>query len=84
MIIDIESNLVSRVLHKRVQRDVCHIDAYEDSQHYKNTSIKIYLEFYHQKKKIKSFQMTNSGMFHISAQKHRLWVLVRTASARRF
>ena len=27
-----------------------------------------------------SFQTKNSDIFHISAQKHRLWVLVRTAS----
>ena len=33
-----------------------------------------------QPKKAK-FQIINSDVFHISAQKHRLWVLVRTASA---
>ena len=31
--------------------------------------------------KNESFQMKNSDIFHTSAQKHRLWVLVRTASA---
>ena len=27
------------------------------------------------------FQTKNSDIFHISAQKHRLWVLIRTASS---
>ena len=31
-------------------------------------------------KKNENSLMKNSGSFHISAQKHRLWVLVRTAS----
>ena len=36
-------------------------------------------------KKLEIFQIKNSDSFHISAQKkHRLWVLVRTASVRRF
>ena len=30
--------------------------------------------------KTENFQIKNSDIFHISAQKHRLWVLVRTAS----
>ena len=34
--------------------------------------------------KNENLQMKNSDNFPISAQKHRLWVLVRTASARRF
>ena len=34
--------------------------------------------------KIAIIQIKNSDIFHISAQKHRLWVLVRTASSRRF
>ena len=34
--------------------------------------------------KNEKFQIKNSDIFHISAQKHRLWVLVRTASLRRF
>ena len=34
--------------------------------------------------KMAIFQIKNSDSFHISAQKHRLWVLVRTASPRRF
>ena len=34
--------------------------------------------------KIWKFSDKNSDILHISAQKHRLWVLVRTASARRF
>ena len=34
--------------------------------------------------KIEKVQIKNSDTFHISAQKHRLWVLVRTASPRRF
>ena len=36
------------------------------------------------KKKNEKFLDKNSDIFPISAQKHRLWVLVRTASARRF
>ena len=32
-------------------------------------------------KKIENFQIKNSYIFHISTQKHRLWALVRTASA---
>ena len=35
-------------------------------------------------KKIEKFSDKKSDIFLISAQKHRLWVLVRTASARRF
>ena len=31
-------------------------------------------------KKNENLQIKNSDVFHISAQKHRLWVLVRTAS----
>ena len=34
--------------------------------------------------KKEKFQVKKSDIFHISAQKHRLWVLVRTASPRRF
>ena len=34
--------------------------------------------------KILKFSDKISDIFHISAQKHRLWVLVRTASSRRF
>ena len=51
-------------------------------KHYENTPIQIYWKFYHQKKW--KFSDKNSDNFHISAQKHRLWVLVRTASARQF
>ena len=36
--------------------------------HYEDTPIQIYWEFYHQKKKNENFQMKNSGSFHISAQ----------------
>ena len=41
-----------------------------------------YWEFYYQERK--KIPMKKSGSFHISAQNHRLLVLVRTASARRF
>ena len=41
--------------------------------------IQIYREFYHQKNV--NFQINNSDIFQISAPKHRLWVLVRTASS---
>ena len=34
--------------------------------------------------KNENFQMKNSDNFHISAQKHRLWVFVRTALSRWF
>ena len=34
--------------------------------------------------KTENFQMKNSDIFHISAKNHRLWLLVRTALARRF
>ena len=34
--------------------------------------------------KKENFQIKNSDIFYISAQKHRLWVLFRTALARRF
>ena len=47
-----------------------------DNKHYENTPIQIYRKFYLQK--LKHFQMQNSDNT-ISAQKHRLWVLVRTA-----
>ena len=50
--------------------------------HYENKPIQIYWKIYHQKKW--KFSDKNFDIFHISAQKHRLWVLVRTASPRRF
>ena len=50
--------------------------------HYKNTPIQIYRKFH--LKKTENFQIKNSDIFHSFAQKHRLWVLVRTASARQF
>ena len=34
--------------------------------------------------KTSKFSDKNSDIFHILAQKHRLWVLVRTASSKRF
>ena len=34
--------------------------------------------------KNENFQIKKSDMFHISAQKHRLWVFVRNASSRLF
>ena len=34
--------------------------------------------------KNENFQIKNSDIFHIFAQKHRLWLLVRTALWRRF
>ena len=50
--------------------------------HYENTPIQIHRKFH--LKKTENFQIKNSDIFHIFAQKHRLWVLVRTASVRRF
>ena len=41
---------------------------------YENTTIQIYWKFYKKKKKKK-----NSDIFHISAQNHRLLVVVRIA-----
>ena len=34
--------------------------------------------------KNENFQKKNSDIFHILCSKHRLWVLIRTASARQF
>ena len=39
--------------------------------HYENTPIQIYWKFYFQK--TENFQTKISDIFHISAQKHRLW-----------
>ena len=39
---------------------------------------RLYWKFYHQKMKI--FIDKKNDIFHISAQKHRLWVLIRSAS----
>ena len=50
--------------------------------HYENTPIQIYRTFH--LKKTENFQIKNSDIFHSFAQKHRLWVLVRTVSARQF
>ena len=50
--------------------------------HYRNTPIQIYRKFHLQK--LKNFQMENSDFFSYFCSKHRLWVLVRTASPRRF
>ena len=45
--------------------------------HYENTTIQIYRKFHLQK--LKLFLIKNSDIFHISDQKHRLWVLVSEA-----
>ena len=50
--------------------------------HYENTPMQIYRKFHLQK--IENFQIKNSDIFSYFCSKHRLWVLVRTASARRF
>ena len=42
--------------------------------HYENMPIQIYRKFYHHKNW--KFLIKKSDIFHISAQKHRLWVLV--------
>ena len=62
------------------------------SNHYENTPIQIYRKFH--LLKTENCQTKNFDILHISAQNidcgysleppHRLWVLVRTASARRF
>ena len=55
-----------------------HLNITSSQVHYGNTHIQIYLKLYHQKCK---FSDKKSDIFHIFAQKHRLWVLVRTASS---
>ena len=52
------------------------------SWHYENTPIQIYWKFYHQKLNIFRWKILIFFLYFCS--KHRLWVLVRTASARRF
>ena len=49
--------------------------------HYKNTPIQIYWKFHLQK--TEKFLVKSSDFFSYFCSKHRLWVLVRTASARR-
>ena len=56
---------------------------YPASQHYENTSIQIYWKFTTKRKKWK-FSDKILWYFSYICSKHRLWVLVRTASARRF
>ena len=51
-------------------------------RHYANMPIQ-YLAIFHRCKN-DNFQMKNCDIFLIFALKHRLWVLVRTASLRRF
>ena len=52
------------------------------SLHYENTPTQIYRKFHLQKPKY--FKIKNSDIFSYSCSKHRLWVPVRTTSARRF
>ena len=52
---------------------------YRENCHYKNRPIQIYWKCYHQKK-IKKFR--HFWYFSLFCSKHRLWVLVRIASAR--
>ena len=52
------------------------------SRHYENTLIQIYGKFLFQK--TENFQIKKLSYFLYFRSKHRLWVLVRTASARRF
>ena len=47
--------------------------------HYENTPIQIYWTFYNQKREI--FQIKKFWYFSYFCSKHRLWVLVRTASS---
>ena len=48
--------------------------------HYKNMPILIYSKFYKQKNE--NVQIKNSDVLHKNSSKHRLWVLIRTASAK--
>ena len=50
--------------------------------HNESTPIQIHCKSF--RRKIENFHMKKLDIFLISALKHRLWVLVRTASARRF
>ena len=50
--------------------------------HYENTPIQIYWKLYNQKKR--KFSDKKFWYFSYFCSKHRLWVLVRTASVRRF
>ena len=53
-----------------------------EGSHYENVSYSNILKILPPKDA--NFQIRNSDILHISTQKHRSWVLVRTASARRF
>ena len=57
-------------------------DLYKILSHYENTPIQIYRKFH--LKKLKKIQIKKSDIFSYFCSKHRLWVLVRTASSRRF
>ena len=50
--------------------------------HYGNTPIQIYWKLYNQKRE--NFSIKKSDIVSFFCSKYRLWVLVRTASARRF
>ena len=54
-----------------------------NNNHYENMPIQIYWIFLPPKKN-ENFQIKNSDIFSRFCSKHRLWVLVRTASPRRF
>ena len=59
-----------------------HIDVFKALSHYENTPIQIYGEF--RPTKTEKFQINKLWYISYFCSKHRLWVLVRTASARRF
>ena len=52
--------------------------------HYENTPIQIHRKFYHENTENVQIKNSDTCIFCIFCSKHRLWGLVRTASARRF
>ena len=68
--------LTLKIPYKSVANDI------QEYSYYENTPLQIYRKFHLQK--TENFQIKKNDIFHISAQKHRLWVHVRTALTRRF
>ena len=67
---------------KKVREVICLIKMAENLPHYENTPMQICRKF-HLQKKLKNFRQ-KPLIFSYFCSKHRLWVLVRTALARRF
>ena len=73
---------ISEFLSENLQFLVVTFSIYLNRHVYENTPVLIYRKFHHQKLKI--FQIKILIFFSYFCSKHRLWVLVRTASPRRF